>query len=335
VSVSLGYEAARQAAEYPADDSCPNIFNECFGREVESFRNDINRMKRIAWLTDIHLNFIDYVDLVAFADDVAKQNPDAILISGDIAEADSVVNYLADLEKLFQRDIYFVLGNHDYYHGSISEVRARVRVTARHSQWLRWLPDIGIAELTATVGLIGHGGWADGRYGDYEHSHLLLNDHFFIKDFNPSVRTEGHDSREFFNPDPDLAAAFRTPGAKQQRLATMQTLADEAARHFSHVLPKALASYDHVVVVTHVPPFREASWYRGKPSDDIWLPHFSCRAVGDVLRRAMEEHPEKTLTVLCGHTHGKGEARILDNLRVYTGDAVYGKPKLQRIFEFE
>jgi len=229
-------------------------------------------MKRVAWLTDIHLNFIDYMDIIMFADRILKENPDAVLIGGDIGEADSVVGYLLELEKLLQKDIYFVLGNHDYYKSSIHDVQAKVRVAARHSTHLRWLPDIGIAELTPTVGLIGHGSWADGRYGDWERSELLLNDHFLIKEFNPSLITEEHDSRDFFDPDPALAMVFSTHDAKRQRLQTMQALADEAAQHFTRVLPKALGSYEHVVVLTHVPPFREASWYAGKPSDDIWLP---------------------------------------------------------------
>ncbi|MFQ6008227.1 MAG: metallophosphoesterase [Candidatus Zixiibacteriota bacterium] len=294
-----------------------------------------NCMKRIAWLTDIHLNFVDYIGVVTFTDRILKENPDVVLIGGDIGEADSVVGYLLELEKLLDKEIYFVLGNHDYYKGAINEVRAKVRVAARHSTRLRWLPDIGIAELTPTVGLIGHGSWPDGHYGDWERSDLLLNDYFFINEFNPSVRTEGHDSRDFFNPDPSLAAAFTSQDAKQQRLHTMQVLAEEAAQHFAQVLPKALRSYDHVVVLYHVPQFREACWYAGKPSDNIWLPHFSCKAVGDVLRREMEKYPRKEMTVLCGHTHGKGEAQILDNLQVFTGGAAYGKPKVQRIFEFE
>lgn len=41
------------------------------------------------------------------------------------------------------------------------------------------------------------------------------------------------------------------------------------------------------------------------------------------------------MTVLCGHTHGSGEAHILPNLRVLTGGVVYGKPGIQRVLDFE
>ena len=39
------------------------------------------------------------------------------------------------------------------------------------------------------------------------------------------------------------------------------------------------------------------------------------------------------MTVLCGHTHGRGHARILPNLEVRTGGAKYGNPAIQCIME--
>jgi Icc protein len=292
-------------------------------------------MKRVAWLTDIHLNFVSYIDIVTFADTILKHRPDVILIGGDIGEADSVVDYLMELQKLLEKEICFVLGNHDFYKGSISAVQKRVREVTSNSRQLSWLPEAGIIELTPTVGLVGHGSWADGRLGDYEHSDLLLNDHFFIEDFNPRFMQTDQDSRQFFDPDPDDYLLFLGKDAKHKRLRTMQSLADKAARHFQKVLLVALKSFNHVLVLTHVPPFREASWYGGKISDDNWLPHFSCKAVGDVLYREMKGRPEQQLTVLCGHTHGSGEAQILENLKVFTGGATYGRPELQRLFEFD
>ena len=119
------------------------------------------------------------------------------------------------------------------------------------------------------------------------------------------------------------------------RLQKLHALADEAAAHFRALLPDALQRFEKLIVVTHVPPFREACWYRGRPSDDAWLPHFSCKVVGDVLAEAMAAHPDRDMTVLCGHTHGAGEAQILPNLRVLTGGAIYGKPNIQRVLKVD
>lgn len=47
----------------------------------------------------------------------------------------------------------------------------------------------------------------------------------------------------------------------------------------------------------------------------------------------MPDYPDRQLTVLCGHTHGAGETRPLDNVLILTGGAEYGRPVVQRVFE--
>ncbi len=80
-----------------------------------------------------------------------------------------------------------------------------------------------------------------------------------------------------------------------------------------------------------MPPFREAAWYQGHPSGDDFLPFFACKAVGDVLLATARLHPGCQMLVLCGHTHGGGEIQVLENLRVLTGPAEYGKPEIERV----
>jgi Icc protein len=110
---------------------------------------------------------------------------------------------------------------------------------------------------------------------------------------------------------------------------------DKAALHLHTVLPDALAAFQHIILLTHVPPFLESAWRLGKPSSPDFLPFFSCIAVGDVLVEFLEDHPDKQMTVLCGHTHGSGIAQILPNLVVDTGSARYGYPRIQKTFEWE
>ena len=79
---------------------------------------------RFAWLTDIHLNFCPG-RVQELLDRVDATEPDAVLIGGDIAEAPDVTGYLQRFATL-NRPVYFVLGNHDFYRGSIRQVRAAV-----------------------------------------------------------------------------------------------------------------------------------------------------------------------------------------------------------------
>jgi len=262
---------------------------------------------RCAWATDIHLNFVDERHRFSFAESVSAHDPDIVLLGGDLAEADTVVPYLQELEDWITKPIYFVLGNHDFYRGSIRSVRESISELTRKSDHLFWLNTAGVVSIGEDTSLVGHDSWADGNLGDYWKSSVVLNDFLLIEEFLPL--------------------------GKRERLDLLQTLADEAAAHFERVLPEAFANSRSVVLLTHVPPFRQACWHEGKISSDDFLPFFATKVVGDVLKSVMELHPDKHLRVFCGHTHGGGAADILPNLRVYTGGAQYGDPRAQMVFE--
>jgi Icc protein len=262
---------------------------------------------RLGWLTDPHLNFVAPSGRAAFYDRLRNEKLDALLLGGDIGEADSVAALLSELESALNLPVYFVLGNHDFYGGSIREVRDRVASQAAASPHLHWLPAAGVVPLTAKTALVGHDSWADGRVGDFFQSEVLLNDYVLIDELRVS------DKRDLF--------------------ARLKALGDEAAGYLDVQVRRALRQFQHVLVLTHVPPFRESCWHEGRISDNDYLPHFVCAAVGERLAAIMRDHPQHHMTVLCGHTHGAGEARILDNLLVVTGGAEYGRPSLQRILE--
>lgn len=269
--------------------------------------------KRIFWLTDIHLNFLEPEAVGHFLVDVTEQSPDAVLIGGDIGEASSIGRYLRAIEAAFTCPVFFVLGNHDFYGGSIERVRHAVSEQAAASEILSYLTAAGatsqdVAELAPNVGLIGHDGWADGRLGDYESSTVMLNDYRLIK---------------------ELAGVD-----KARRLPLLNALGDEAAEHLRARLPVAFERFEHVLLLTHVPPMREACWHEGRLSNDEWVPHFACEAVGRMLLELMPRFPDRRLTVLCGHTHGRGETQPLANLQVLTGAAEYRFPAVEKVFEF-
>jgi len=262
---------------------------------------------RLQWINDIHLNFLSEKQITDFFRDILDADPDALLIGGDIHEASGVFKFLRAFEKTLRRPIYFVLGNHDYYGSSIAAIREKARILSRSSQYLYWLPDSGVVRLTGSTGLIGHGAWADGRFGDFLGSNVNLNDYHLIKEL--SLLSEA------------------------ERLKTIQSLGDEAADYIRGSIGEALEHFNMVYFLTHVPPFREATIHAGEPSDDNWAPHFSCRAVGDVLIEAMSSSSEKRLIVLCGHTHGEGRGQVLPNLEWITGGAEYGQIRIQKTFE--
>jgi len=75
-------------------------------------------------------------------------------VGGDIGTAADVSERLLDLADMAGMTVHFVLGNHDYYGGSIAQVRQRVG-SLGHSG-LRWLPAAGPQELAPGVTLVVH-----------------------------------------------------------------------------------------------------------------------------------------------------------------------------------
>jgi predicted MPP superfamily phosphohydrolase len=273
---------------------------------------------RLLWMTDIHLNFVSPQTVKELVKSIVAESANAVLIGGDIAEANSIEPSLIQLAQGVQVPLYFVLGNHDYYGGSIAKVREAIsRLTPRVSN-LTWLPQAGVVQLTKHTSLIGHGGWGDGRAGEYHQSDVLLNDYFLIDEL--------HSTHRCADPDPKKILC-------DSLQATLNQLGDEAAAHLRRHLTAALETSRQVVLLTHVPPFRETCWHNGVISDDNWAPHFTCQAVGDVLKEIMSSHRQQQLTVLCGHTHSSGLVDILPNLKVLTGEAVCGQPRVQDVWE--
>jgi 3',5'-cyclic AMP phosphodiesterase CpdA len=275
---------------------------------------------RIAWTTDLHLNFVSDTDIDRFLEEVRDVRADAVVVGGDIGEADTFAAYLERMTDEIGLPIHFVLGNHDYYKGSISGVREVARALSERSDLPNWLTESDPVWLTERTALIGHGGWGDARAADFLKSDVILNDYLLIEEFREA---NGNSV-----PCPDNILT-------NNLMSALQSLGDEAAAHFRHVVPTALQRCNHVLVLMHVPPFRETCWHDGHLSDDNWAPHFTCVAAGEVLLEFMQQHPQKRMTVLCGHTHSSGSVQIRDNLEVLTGDAENGRPKVQRVFDVD
>lgn len=262
---------------------------------------------RATWLTDIHLNFLRPLALRAFYERVASEQPDILLVTGDIGEADTLHQFLDELAAI--APVYFVLGNHDYYRSSITTVRAAMQ---RLDDRLTWLPAHEPMQLTSRVVMLGVDGWGDARCGDLESS-VQLTDWTVIDDFK------------------------RVRGDRAQRIELLQRLGANEARALRDRLAAAPAC-EQLLVLTHVPPFPEACVYAGAPSEPGYLPWFTCVATGEALLDHARAHPEQYVRVLCGHSHGVGTFLPVANLEVrtggwMTGEEGYGNPLVQTTFE--
>lgn len=282
--------------------------------------NNNNQPFKLLWTTDIHLDHCHEERIRAFCRRMKEAEPDAIVITGDISNASQVVLHLGFMDLLLENQcpIFFVLGNHDYYNGLIVSVREEMRQRFTYDEAskmileprLGWLGSSGVVPLTEDTALVGHDGWYDGQYANWFASQVRLNDYVLIGELG------------------DIACPVR-----ELRFAKINELAKDAAAYVEKQVKAAFVDFDHVFVATHVAPWPENSVYAGKQSDADWLPHFSSKAMGDVLYRLAQEHPQKRLTVLCGHSHGEADVQHLPNLRALTGKARYRNPKINKVFE--
>lgn len=268
---------------------------------------------KLAWLTDIHLNFIDLARRHQFYHEIVDSSCDGVLISGDIAEAPCIKDLLQELSHFIKKPVYFVLGNHDYYRGQIRQVKTEMTDLTKSDERLFWLPACKPIQLHDNTLLVGQDGWADGRLGHYHNSRVVLNDSKMIIDLFQE-KMLGH----------------------SQLLAKMQQLADYDANQLQkHLMQAVIQSPKRIIVLTHIPPFAEACLHEGKISNDDWLPYFASKASGDVLMNIATTHPDIDFLILCGHTHSKAKYCPFPNIIIEAGHAEYNRPEIQKIIFIE
>ncbi len=264
---------------------------------------------RFGWLTDVHLNFVNLPAREAFAERLAADRLHGLLITGDISEADDVAWQLQQLSHEAACPVYFVLGNHDFYRGSIARVRKTMEDLCTQHSHLHYLTGRSPIRLSDQWILCGDDGWADARVGNFYRSNVRMNDFRLIEELT------------------ELDSRARCRFLRREGTAS--------ALRLGRQLAAAASLSDRIVVLTHIPPFRESCWYDGGHSDDNWAPFFVCHAVGWILQRFCRLHPQHEVLVLCGHTHHAGRSRIAQNLTVWTGAAEYGSPRMSQIIEFD
>lgn len=265
------------------------------------------------WITDPHLNHLrDKKALIAFLQKLHGRNSDALLLTGDIAESPNLHDFLGLISGAYQRPVYFVLGNHDYYGAWRHETLQRVRevCAACPPGILNWMPDVGVVLLNDTTAIVGHGGMYDARAGQAG-KELLMPD--------------------FFLPHGvfDLAAALQK--GTRHLFAELETLAQESTTCIIAHAQEAIAKgAKHILILTHVPPYHEASYYRGHPADPRSAPWYINVTLGEALTDLAQRTTDVQFDVFAGHTHNPRIYQPLKNLSVQVGAARHGHaPRFQ------
>jgi len=263
------------------------------------------------WLTDLHLDFLDSTERKRFYHSLERHPADCMVITGDIANALCLSKVLIEMHNAFQRPIYFILGNHDYYSSSVKKIRKDITMLCMQHEHLSWMGGQSAIALTPETILTGHDTWADGRYGNYDDSYVHLQDADYI-----------------------LELIEARHNGRQAVLQYMQHLADNDAHYLEQQIVTGLSAYQpkRVFILMHVPPFQETCLYQQQKSCVNYLPFFASKANGDLLERIAHKYPDIMFVALCGHIHHKAFYQPLSNLSVHVEEAEYLKTALGHSF---
>ena len=253
-------------------------------------------MKSLLWITDAHLDHLSDTAEDAWFEKLGKTQADMLLLGGDTANARIFSRMLGRIEEVFSGKVALVAGNHDYYHTSIIDFRAKLAGLQR-SGVIVFEPGCQSKpiQLAESVYLCGSGGWGDASAGYADAAGMALNDE-------------------------NLIAELRT-GNLTTRL---RELGKESAKHLQKQLAAVPEGACCVIVLTHVPPWPETSWHEGRHSDAMALPRFCWQAGGKVISQAAERMPQTRFIVLCGHTHSDGICKNA-NITCHTAGSAYGR----------
>ncbi len=245
------------------------------------------------WLTDLHIDFKSNSALDDFLKKISLVESDGICITGDIGENGKSISFIKKLSKTTNIPIYFVLGNHDFYGFRIDEFQTEVHLTFINDSNIFYLNSYDHIPLSDCTAIIGIDNWYDLSKGDFFASTVTP------KDFNEILTFSNLSKEKIFS--------------------FIQNYSHKLVDQLSKKLTNIFADFSKAILLTHVPPFREVCLYNNIVADENWAPFFAHGYLGDFLTTFMAKNPDKSLTVLSGHTHHVANYSPACNLNIKVG----------------
>lgn len=250
------------------------------------------------WFTDTHLDKVTPWTLSQFILHIRKENPTGIFLTGDISNGALTIKHLQMIATFIKCPIYFVLGNHDYHFSSIEKTHQKIRELCKEYPNLIWVTEAGVIHINDEVAIIGTEGWYDVENGNPTYLRLTF-DWFMTED-------------------------FRKLPSMEARIEYWRELAAKSAHDISDKLEKALEQgYKNIYILTHFPPWKEATRDVGTVMEKFWLPYNTNLSLGRAIEKTMENHKKKHATILAGHTHTDCWIHVTRNIECKISKAKY------------
>lgn len=250
------------------------------------------------WYTDTHLDKVAPWTKFRFISHIRREKPKGIFLTGDISNGLMTKFDLGLLASWVDCPIYFVLGNHDYHFSSIESTHQRIRALCRKHPNLIWMTDSDVVPLSEEVALIGTEGWYDAGIGKPEYLKIT--------------------------PDWLLIEDFRKLPLMKDRIEAFRAVAERSCHIISDKLEKALEqNYKTIYILTHFPPWKEATRDVGTFLEPFWLPYNVNLRLGKTIDSIMKDRHKRHVTVLAGHTHTDCWIHVARNIECKVNNAKY------------
>lgn len=255
-------------------------------------------MKKYLRYTDTHLDKVAPWTKFRFISHIKKENPEGIFITGDISSGLMTSLDLRILASQVKCPIYFVLGNHDYHFSSFQKTHDNIRKLCQKYSNLVWMTESSVVHLSEEAALIGTEGWYDAGIG--KPSYLAAT------------------------PDWMLIEDLRKLPSMNDRIELFRSLADKSCEIIADKLEKALdQNYKTVYILTHFPPWKEATRDVGTFMEPFWLPYNVNLRLGKTIESLMKDRNKRQVIVLAGHTHSDCWIHVSRNIECKVNRAKY------------
>lgn len=109
-----------------------------------------------------------------------------------------------------------------------------------------------------------------------------------------------------------------------ERVDAFRSLASQSVNLLEDKLQKALEQdFKTIYLLTHFPPWKEATRDVGKYTEKYWLPYNVNLGLGQMIERVMSDRKKRNVTVLAGHTHTDAWIHVARNIECKVNKAKY------------
>jgi predicted phosphohydrolase len=218
------------------------------------------------------------------------------------------------MEEIIQKPIYYILGNHDFYGSSISEVKQQLKHINNISTYLKCCSEVESYSLTHNTVIVGHENWSDMGYRFSGDDGIRMSDWDLIQEFDSVSRNK-----------------FLETNKLMKQVNTILTpLAIQAMKHIEKGINKAVKNNKHVVILLHVPPFLEL--HKETSAKTTW---YVSKIMGDMLLTVADRNPGVRFTILSGHSHNDATFQARPNMICHTAEATYRYPTINGVITID